>query len=169
MVSCPSCARTGLLLRMQWSCWKSHPAHEQNQWQSTFTLVDKLFSLLFYRFLEHHFKLINVWGVDSWCKSNVSFAIPPLFSEAVVWSFWWKWSSQPWSHSLEYPCKKKKVLWKSPKTPTRVAVRGKMGSYRLMSPGTMGKGLGSMPFFFPSRRFPEPVKAWAEWDITEKT
>ncbi len=37
-----------------------------------------------------------------------------------------------------------------------------VGQYRLMSLGSSGAGLGSMPFFFPSRRFPEPVKACGE-------
>lgn len=32
-------------------------------------------------------------------------------------------------------------------------------TYLLMSPGLIGEGLGSTPFFFPSNLFPEPEKA----------
>ena len=32
----------------------------------------------------------------------------------------------------------------------------------LMSFGSMGTGLGSMPFFLPSKRLPDPVKAYSQ-------
>lgn len=33
-------------------------------------------------------------------------------------------------------------------------------THLLMSPGLIGEGLGSTPFFFPSSLFPEPEKAY---------